>query len=285
VEGSDDGETWNTLVEEAWIFAIPEPEAARYETVVLPENDLPLLRVTVEPGARERMRVEILEAWVPAREPGGRHEETLSPGWSRSPEAPDGQTWLELDLGARRQPFEAVVLEVEDDRFFREVRTEVRRDEGHRGRNDPAVRWDRLGRGVVYRLEANGSPRERLRVEARGRGRGLRLRVLNGDDRPLVVAAVRVQVPVERVLFEAEAGGEYRLTYGAPDLTAPDYDLGRTLGPEPEAAPAELGPPLRRAIEADVLPWTERHPVLLWVGLLLVVAALGAVTWRALRSV
>ena len=94
-----------------------------------------------------------------------------------------------------------------------------------------------------------------------------------------------MRVPVERVLFEAESGAEYRLTYGAPGLTAPDYDLGRTLGDEPESSLADLGSPVRREVEADVLPWSERHPALLWVGLLLVVAALGAVTWRALRSV
>ena len=160
VEGSDDGETWATLVDDAWVFAIPEPEEARYEGVVLPENDFPLLRVTVEPGPRERMRVEILEAWVPAREPGGRHEETLSPGWSRAPDARPGETWLTLDLGARHQPFEAVVLEVEDERFFREVRTEIRRDvtAGPAGRRAAPTRWDALGRGVVYRLDPEAAP-------------------------------------------------------------------------------------------------------------------------------
>ena len=39
-----------------------------------------------------------------------------------------------------------------------------------------------------------------------------------------------------------------------------------------------------REVVADVLPWTERHPVLLWLGLLVVVTVLGADTWRALRS-
>ena len=58
------------------------------------------------------------------------------------------------------------------------------------------------------------------------------------------------------------------------------------LAPEllDEAASAALGPPIRRDVVADVLPWTERHPALLWAGLLIVVTALGAVTWRALRS-
>jgi hypothetical protein len=94
-----------------------------------------------------------------------------------------------------------------------------------------------------------------------------------------------VVAPVERLLLDVPRGGEFTLTYGAPDLPPPTYDLGRTLDADSEAVAAELGPPIRRDVVADVLPWTERHPLLLWVGLLLVVAALGAITWRALRSV
>jgi hypothetical protein len=287
VEGSDDGERWVTLVEDAWVFAIPGPEVARYEGVVLPENDYPLLRVTVEPGAGERMRVEILEAWVPTGESGPRREEILSPGWSRAAEARPGETWLTLDLGARWQPFEAVVLEVGDQRFFREVRTEVRRDatETLPDGPAPAARWDPLGSGVIYRLDDSESERQKLRIDARGRARALRVRVLNGDDRPLELEGVTVRVPEERMLFEARRGDEYRLTYGASDLEAPDYDLAHTLEPEAEASLATLEAPVRRAIVADVLPWTERHPLLLWAGLLAVVAALGGLTWRALRAV
>jgi hypothetical protein len=175
---------------------------------------------------------------------------------------------------------------VEDERFFREVRTEVREDVGPAPGDQRAsarpLQWDPLGRGAIYRLEGE---RERLRIDARGRARALRVRILNGDDRPLVLERVTVLVPVERLLFEAEPEGEYRLTYGAADLEAPKYDLARTLEAAAEAPRAELGPPVRFEIEADVLPWTERHPALLWAGLLVVVAALGALTWRALRSV
>jgi hypothetical protein len=287
IEGSDDGETWTTLVDDAWVFAVPGSEPARYEGVTLPDNDFPLLRVTVAPTSRERMPIEILQAWLPADGTGPRHEETLPVGWSRAAEARPGETWLTLDLGARHQPFEAVVLAVEDERFFREVRSEVRRDTETSSSDMPASPpvWDSLGADAIYRFEDGGAVREKLRVEARGRARALRVRVLNGDDRPLVYEGVEVRVPVERLLFHAREGEEYRLSYGAPDREAPQYDLARTLDPAMKAPRAALGPPVRLGVEADVLPWTERHPVLLWVGLLLVVAALGSVTWRAIRSV
>jgi hypothetical protein len=285
VEGSDDGEAWTTLIDEAWVFAVPGPPPARYETITLPRNDFPLLRVTVYPGSGERMRPEILEAWVPAGGLRGRRETTISPGWTRAAEARPGETWLTLDLGARHQPFEAVVLDVTDERFFREVRTEIRRDVGRVPADGPGwpPLWDPLSQDVIFRLEADGEERAKTCIDARGRSRGLRVRVLNGDDRPLVFENVWVRIPVERVIFDAEPGGDYRLTYGSVDLVAPEYDLARTLDDAPDVAVAQLGPPVRRRVEADVPPWSERHPVLLWAGLLVVVAGLAFVTWRALR--
>jgi hypothetical protein len=286
VEGSDDGRDWTLLTDEGWVFAIPGPEAARYETVALPDNDFALLRVTVHPGPRERERVSIEEAWLPAGERRARRVEVLAPRWSRAEERQSRETWITLDLGARHQPYRAVEVDVEDERFFREARLDVREDPLLRASDTiaPPERWTPAGRGVLYRLEDDEESRECLRVEASGRARALRLRLRNRDDRPLRVAGVSVLVPVERLLFEAPREGAYALTYGAADLRAPTYDLPRTLDEDPEALAADLGPPIRRELVADVLPWTERHPVLLWVGLLFVVAALGAVTWRALRS-
>ena len=219
----------------------------------------------------------------PGRRP--RREEQLAPRWSRADVERPRETWLTLDLGARHHPFHAIVLDVEDEHFSRDVRVEVREDLVLSASDTvaPPERWRDVGGGVIYRVENEGESRECLRVEVAGRARAVRLRLRNRDDRPLRVVGVSVVVPVERLLFEA-GDGNYTLTYGAPKLTAPTYDLARTLDDEPSTSAATLGPPVRRDVVADVLPWTERHPVLLWAGLLMVVAALGAVTWRALRS-
>jgi hypothetical protein len=285
VEGSDDGRSWVTLTDEGWVFAIPGVEPVRYEVVTLPENDFAQLRVTVHPDPRERKRVSIEEAWLPSGEHRARREETLAPQWSRAAVKDSRETWLTVDLGARHQPFQGIVLEVEDERFFREVRVEAREDPVLSASESvaPPDQWRAVGDGVIFRQEHAGELRESLRVDVAGRARVVRLRIRNRDDRPLRVTDVSVAVPVERLLFEA-ADGDHTLTYGAPKLTAPTYDLARTLDDEPVTSVATLGPPVRRDVVADILPWTERHPVLLWAGLLMVVAALGAVTWRALRS-
>lgn len=289
VEGSHDGRTWTTLIDEAWVFAVPGPPPARYETVALPDNDFALLRVTVHHGPDDRERIAIEDAWVPEGPAGTVREDPLGRPWSRAEEPRGRETWLGLELGARHQPFQAVLFDVEDERFFREVAIEARVDPSPPGPHGaPApVTWRELRRGVIYRLEHDGRLRESLRLETRGRERALRLRIRNGDDQPLCIRNVTVLAPVERLIFEAEPGRQYRLTYAVPDLAPPDYDLARTVGREPwtlVAADATLDPvTVRRGATGDERPWTERHPALLWVGLLAVVAALGALTWRALR--
>ena len=269
VEGSDDGVAWVRLVDEAWVFAVPGEEEARYETVDLPENDFQRLRVVVHPAPDESGRPGIEDAWVPGDGRPPRGEERLVARWSEAQDPKARETWLTLDLGSRHQPFHAVELDVADERFFREARVEARLDPRAPG---GAPGWEEIGRGALYRLDHESRRGECLRIEARGRERALRVRVRNLDDRPLQFRAVALRVPEERLLFEAERPGLYRLTYGSPDRTTPSYDLARTAGDLAawiDAVPAlRLGPPRRLTVAREEdRPWTERHPSLLWGGL------------------
>jgi hypothetical protein len=284
VEGGD-GAEWTTLVEDAWVFAVPGREPFRYETVDLPENDFSRLRLVVHPSPDEKERPAIEDAWVPGERRPPRRFESWAPRWSEARDAKTRETWLTLDLGARHQPFHAVELAVADGRFLRDVRVEARR-ESPDGRGP--VWWEEIGRGAIHRFDRDGKVRDRLNLDVSGRERVVRLRVRNLDDRPLTVVGVTVHAPVEQLLFEAPRPGRYRLTYGSAERTAPSYDLARTAGEAgawgEAARPAGLGPPRRLAPgEGGALPWTERHPALLWVGLLAAVVALGGLTYRALR--
>src|SRR5262249_23318656 len=55
---------WQTLTDSAYVFAVPAPLPARYETVPLPENNFPLLRVTVFNGPDDPEKIEIRDACV-----------------------------------------------------------------------------------------------------------------------------------------------------------------------------------------------------------------------------
>ena len=155
------------------------------------------------------------------------------------------------------------------------------------GPSSSPPQWRLVAEDSIYRYERPQTV-EKLRVEASGRERMLRLRIRNRDDRPLSVSAVKLVVPVEQVVFEALPGQSYRLSYGDPARHAPAYDIERTIHDPAawiaQAREGRLGPAARLSAAAHDRPWLERHPRVLWGGLVSAVLLLGAITWRALRD-
>jgi hypothetical protein len=262
---------WELVTDQAYVFAVPEPGGARYEIVRLPENNHQVLRVTVFNGPGDPPRIEIVDAWTrpePRRRP---REVPHAVALTRSEDA--GQTRFTLDLGARHQPFRGLQVEARDREFFRGAVV----DAGIEGQD---VAWQYLADGALFRA---GDPAtgvsESLRVDVVGRARTLRLTVKNRGQSPLDVTGVSVLVPVERVAFEALPGRGYRLTYGAPDLGPPLYELVRTAGDpalwSARAEEARLGDPVRRP-SALVRPARSEWPApLLWGGLCAMAALLA----------
>jgi hypothetical protein len=286
VEGRNKHEAaWETLTDGAYVFAVPPPWTARYETVPLPENNFQFLRVTVFDGPDDREPVDIREAWArPQERRRPREQEAVLPLRAAQDERAH-ETVLMLDLGARHQPFRGVALDVADPSFFRGVVVEAQ-GEALSPREEPY--WHPLAEGTLYRYDEDGHHHEQLRIDVCGRERMLRLRIRNRDDRPLQIRSVAVLKPIERLVFTAEAGRAYRLTYGSDALDAPVYDVARTVG-DPviwiaQATEGQLGPPARAPQVARLPPWTERHPALVWSALGVLVVLLGAITWRALLA-
>lgn len=109
----------------------------------------------------------------------------------------------------------------------------------------------------------------------------------NGDDPPLTITGVKLEMAERQLCFDAAAGASYRLFYGDAALAAPQYDYATLFVPEKDAAQATLGPeeknPEYRA-RPDQRPFTERHPGLLWAALILVVLVLGGVALRTAKD-
>lgn len=286
VEGRNRHEAeWETLTDGAYVFAVPPPFAARYETVPLPDNNFQFLRVTVFNGPDDDEPVEIRDAWARPQERRRPREVESALPLRAVEDAPAHETLVMLDLGARHQPFRGVVLGAADASFFRGVVVEAR-GEPFGPRQEPY--WHELAEGTIYRYDEDGHHHEQLRIDVAGRERMLRLRIRNRDDRPLQLRRVAVLEPVERLVFTAEAGHAYRVTYGSDALDAPVYDIARTVG-DPgvwiaQAAEARLGPPAAAPRTTRLPPWTERHPALVWSGLAVLVLALGGLTWRAFKA-
>jgi len=108
--------------------------------------------------------------------------------------------------------------------------------------------------------------------------------IANGDDLPISLKSVQLQMLERTLCFDSTASAAYVLRYGDPALPAPQYDYQRLFSPQPNALAAVAGPEqLNPEWQArpDERPFTEKHPILLWVALIAVIAVLGLVAFRS----
>ena len=113
----------------------------------------------------------------------------------------------------------------------------------------------------------------------------VRLTVQNGDDTPVALHAVTLQMRERRLCFLPKPDSSYALRYGDPSLGPPRYDLTPIEAAGANASVSTLGPERALTPEiAEARPFTERHPVMLWVALILVVGTLGVVALRSART-
>jgi hypothetical protein len=108
----------------------------------------------------------------------------------------------------------------------------------------------------------------------------------SGDDAPLKVESVRLQMLERDLCFDAAGSGDYKLYYSDAALAAPRYDYATLFAPQADAAKAAAGPEqANTAYESrpDERAFTEKHPALLWVALVLVIALLGAIALGSVK--
>jgi hypothetical protein len=108
----------------------------------------------------------------------------------------------------------------------------------------------------------------------------------NRDDAPIEISSVRLEMVERSLCFDAAASGAYTLYYGDPALAAPRYDYAALFAHQSNAAKANAGPERANPDyqdRPDSRPFTERHPVLLWVALAIVILLLAAIALRSAK--
>lgn len=109
----------------------------------------------------------------------------------------------------------------------------------------------------------------------------------NGDDVPLPISAVRLEMRQRKLCFDAALAPAPTLFYGDIALPAPQYDYARLFRSINTTHAAMLGPQrLNPAYQPrpDSRPLTERHPDTLWIALLAVISLLAMVAFRSSKA-
>ena len=115
----------------------------------------------------------------------------------------------------------------------------------------------------------------------------LTIAVENGDDRPLAIQAVTIEMRERKLCFEAPPG-PVTMFYGDGELVAPVYEYSRLFRPADPSALAKLDAEQRNpnyVARADERSLRDRHPELLWVALMVVIFVLGVVALRSAKRV
>jgi len=239
LEGSGDRTRWTELVAEGTLFALPADDL-RLLAVAFPRGEYRYLRVTWDDRASGRLPApRAVEAFLPEPSPPSPAPLRVPLLVERRPSEP-GVSRFALRLPGPRLPVRAIVLDVPGERLHRPAAvTEARLEPGRLG---PAL----LGEGVLRRVTRDGAGAEALRIEiGRPEELELELRVDDGDNPPLQLAGASAELaPLPWLYFEASGGAAVTLRAGAPERTAPRYDLEAARDGLAAARPAlaRLGP-------------------------------------------
>ena len=278
IETSDDNRFWLVARDDAYIFDFTQADRKlSVLTVNYPVSTRRYVRVTVFGWTTTDAVKDAWSAYRVERMAERYILDAITP--DRSEDAETRSSLLTLDLAQAGLPHDRVRVDVDHSDFHRGVELEASND---------AKTWSVIGRGTIFQVPGEQS----LAITYPERhDRYLRLRIFNGDNRPVPVSRVYVETLKRLFKFLPESDGDVVLYFGNPGAQRPVYDLAAILGrqaPIPETTPLvgewKLNPDYRPPAE-PVKPWSERHPKVLYWVLGVAVVGMGTVTVRFLIKV
>lgn len=301
IEGSDNCRNWQTVRRGAFLFRIGASGNTEYEkdTVSIPDNDMRYFRVTVLNGADDPDQVKITEVLVRhhAVEPARICPVQIA---GTSVEQKDRHTILEFDLRYRHMPLRDLKLSFKDANFFRCVRICGRQKKTsimkHAVEDAKALErrvpepWTLIRTGAIFRYSGEEGDESSLTIDLSGSShRYIRVEIANEDNTPLAFTGAEASRHMCLVCFPFQAEGKPRLFFGSPKARFPQYDISHyaerlaSKGINAAVAGKAIKNPVFEKTRAPT-PWSEKHPVILWVALLAGVVVLGVLVASQMRT-
>jgi hypothetical protein len=287
LEGSDDGDTWNKVMEDDVVHFPSGEKPFVDKTLAYTPSRYRYLRITLHRDPQnDTQAIDIGEVVVRRRvKVPGELDVRQVPFGEREPVRADGgpgSRWA-VDLQGSGVPVDRLFVAVADEAFARNYYIEAG---GPAGTNE---RFWRVTSGVWQRRA--GEPKQDLVAEFGQEVCAARLRLVVTDNRnpPLLLESVKAAAPARVVIAErAETrGGPWRLYFGNPKAELPNYDFARNLPQRIAPPPDRLALGSRQenpGYEPEPLPLTERLPWLIYVLLSAAVAVLALLIANLARA-
>lgn len=309
VTGSDTPGGKGTALGAFTLFDLTAQHLSRDTTLPLAESTFRYLHVTLSvsaaPGAPAAGAARFVPAMIKGAEvPPSREAQTVystvAETTALQSEGRESRASFEIPARVPVERVEFVPAAGFKGNFSRDVRVTAVAEPDSKSTGDERTPLPETITGTILRVHATEDGRE-IRMEELGvpatLGANLQYKakvevaIENGDDQPLPLAAVRLEMRQRRICFEAAAAanGGLALYYGDPKLEVPEYDYARLFAASAQPLTAVLGPetlnPTYTAPPEERKPFTERHPEVLWIALIAVVCVLGTVALRAAKQV
>jgi hypothetical protein len=285
-----------TRLGEFTLFDLTSQHLSRNTTLHLQETNLPYLHIelAVSPATGNRNFTATPEMVLGVTVPPSREAQSLyTTAATTSNITRRGRQSVATFSLPERIPVERVSFDLAPTykaNFSRDVRITDRPEGGSSFGSESLA-------GTIYRVHLTQAGRE-IRQEQLGvpatlgsnmqSAATVEVAVDNGDDTPLPINAVRLEMRQRKICFDVAGRQPLTLYYGDPALTAPQYDYARLFTPSEAMQSAQLGleqlnPAYRD--RPDSRPLTDRHPHLLWIVLLVVICILAIVAIRSSKTV
>ena len=208
---------------------------------------------------------------------GAQGHDTVAPERSEDPKTK--ASILTIDLKQAGVPYDRIRLDSGPTHFYRAAELETSTN----GKD-----WRYAASGTIFQTADESS--DGLTFTPR-HDRYLRLRIFNGDDKPITVKSAVLETTVRQLKFRLAGGGTFRLFTGNPDAKPPAYDFAAVIAreaPQPEVHAILQAPAVNagyRPPPLPVKPWSERYPQVLYGTLVIAILVMGYVTIRFLLKV
>lgn len=189
-----------------------------------------------------------------------------------------------VDFGVKNAHITEIELVTNDVNFFRNLKVEA---------SDDIDKWEgaNAGSGAIFSLNVDDYTERDMKVKInRADKRYYKIKILNGDNRPIFISSVKAKALTRFFVFIPEKGKTYKLLYGNPKADKVNYDIQRIIDGKQlsDFDLGKLGHQLRNEKYIpfkESKPWTEEYPYFLWVVLGVIMAGLILLGAQVLKKV
>jgi uncharacterized protein DUF3999 len=278
IETSDNNRSWAVARNDGYIFDFSQGDRhVALLTVDYPTSTKRYVRATIFGWTKTGAVRQAWSAYHHERSAEREVMDTAAPERSEDPKTK--ASILTVDLKQAGVPYDRIRLDSGPSHFYRAAELETSSD----GKD-----WRYAASGTIFQTAEESS--EGLAFSPL-HDRYLRLRIYNGDDKPIPVNSVVLETTVRLMKFRLAGGGTFRLLTGNPDAKSPAYDFAAVLAreaPQPEIPAVLQAPapnPAYRPSPPPVKPWSERYPQVLYGVLVIAILVMGYVTVRFMLKV